>query len=196
MIVFFLFLLSILIYWYLSQSDPKKFFQDIDLAILNGLILASIASIIGLYFQRIWSDDLEKRELKKDLALLQKLAQRIFIRDKSGWNFNNKTSKFYFDGSWINSLYSLFIDDNRQWEKFLLSYKNSFEKNVPNLIKMTSDFLNEMEIALIEAERLDSKLRSEIINPSIAAKKESGYRADRDQADYEAQFDYLVYRAI
>lgn len=197
LIVFLWLIASVFGYTYLTfcvqDGDAKDFFSELSLSFINGLCLAMAVFIFGVFIEEARSRELKKEKSNQKLITLTNLINRTFKRSKSSWNFSNKTPTFYFDNEWINPLYSLLTQNNREWDVFIQEYKKDFDRNA--LIEELNSFIEEAELALINAETLDSTFLAQKVSPSLAANMRSGYVADRNGAKENAEFDYWVTRA-
>jgi len=175
------------------SGNIRDFFSELSLTFINGFVLALAVLLLGIFLEESRVKELKKEKLSGNLSILKNLIKNTFQRGKSDWNFVNRTSTFYFDDDWINPLYDLLTQNNREWEIFLQEYKEHFNDN--NLIEGLDEFIKKMDLALINTEKLDSKLKFQKIGPELSASYQSGYRGDRLQAKRNAEFEFWIFRA-
>lgn len=191
-------LVVIFIYAYFTFCFPdgniKDFFSELSLSFISGLFLALVVFLAGIFLEEKRKKELKKVALAEKLTILENLLKNTFQRGKSNWNFSNRTPTFYFDNDWINPLYDLLTHNNREWEVFIQEYKKSIS-NHNDLIDELNDFIKHMDIALINAEKLDNKLKFVKISPELAASLSSGFRGDRIEAKKSAEFSFWIFRA-
>lgn len=180
----------------LENVELKSSLLPLIIEIIGSFLLALVVFLLGSQIEKNWREKTHKDNLENKLNLLRKQVKRMFKRHESSWNFNNTMPTFYFDKSYINSLYELLTYNNRKWEEILIDYNHSFnKKSKENLVNMLLSFLDKIENALIFAEQVDQYLKSKIIAPKLAAIKESGYSQDVYHGDITEPFNYLIYRA-
>ncbi len=194
-IIFLLVLVGVYAYitFYLFDGEIKTFSSELILLVINGFFLALAVLLLGIFLEESRVKELKKEKLSEKLTILENLIKNTFQRGKSNWNFSNRTPTFYFDDDWINSLYDLLTHNNREWEVFIQEYKKHINDN--NLVDELNAFIREMDLALINTEKLDSKLKFEKIGPELAASFSSGYRGDRLDAKENAEFGFWIFRA-
>src|SRR3989344_1785358 len=102
-----------------SDGNIKDFFSELSLSFINGLFLALVVFLAGIFLEEKRGKELKKVVLVEKLTIFNNLLKNTFQRGKSNWNFSNRTPTFYFDNDWINPLYDLLIQNNREWEVFI-----------------------------------------------------------------------------
>lgn len=184
-------------YAYLSfcfaDGSSKIFFSEIVLSLINGLVLALMVFVAGIFIEEKRRKEIKAQEGDLEIQKLTNILKNVFNRGKSLWNFTNRTPTFYFDDSWINPLYELLTQNKRDWDTFLREYRIDDDKNV--FSQELIEFVDTMELALINAEKLDNSLRKIKLNPGLAASMGSGYPGDRNEAKQDTEFGYWVLRA-
>jgi len=166
----------------------------LSLQFISGFVLALSVVLIGILLQEKRESDVKKSKLIEDSKALENILKNVFKRGASNWNFRNSGPTFYFDIGWINSLYSLLTENSRFWDLHIQEYLKQINSEDKLNLKLAS-FINCMETALIDAEKLDNKLKFSRISPALAASMGSGYSVDRDEAQKRAEFDFWIYRA-
>lgn len=179
--------------FYVVDGSSKTFFSEIVLSLINGFVLALMVFVASILIEEKRRKEIKAQEGDLEILKLTNILKNVFNRGKSLWNFTNRTPTFYFDDSWINPLYDLLTQNKREWDTFLREYRIDDDKNV--LSQELIEFVDIMELALINAENLDNSLRKIKLNPSLAASMESGYSADRNEAKQNSEFGYWVFRA-
>jgi hypothetical protein len=196
--LFFVLLVVVLIYAYFtfcfSIGNTRTFFMEIFLSLINGLFLALVVFVAGMFLEEKRKKELKAENQNERIITLINLLKNVFRRGKSSWNFTNNTQGFYFDNSRINSLYNLLTENKREWDVFLQGYKKDIDDD-NELVESLSGFVKDMEKALINAEELDNKLKSKKLYPALAASMGSGYPVMRDEAKKNTNFAYWIYRA-
>lgn len=178
--------------FYVVDESSKTFFSEIVLSLINGLVLALMVFVAGIFIEEKRRKEIRSQEGDLEILKLTNILKNVFNRSKSLWNFSNRTPTFYFDDSWINPLYDLLTQNKREWDTFLREYivDNHENKLANELVK----FVDLADLALINAEKLDNNLRKIKLNPGLAASMASGFQGDRNEAKQNSEFGYWVYR--
>lgn len=179
--------------FYLPDGNLRRFVSDLSLSFITGFILSLGVSVAGTRLEESRKIESRRAELVEKLDVLKNLLKNLFQRAISGWNFSNRTPTFYFDKCLINSLYSLLIQNNREWDVFLQEYRAVVGDN--ELINKLDSFLVNMDKALINAENLDNKFIFSRLSPSLAASMGNGFPSFRTEAKNNSEFEYWVTRA-
>lgn len=196
LILAFIIIGLIIAYAYLSfcvaDGSSKTFLSEIVLSLINGLVLALMVFVAGIFIEEKRRKEIKAQEGDLEILKLTNILKNVFNRSKSLWNFSNRTPTFYFDDSWINPLYDLLTQNKREWDTFLREYiVDNHENELANeLVK----FVDLADLALINAEKLDNNLRKIKLNPGLAASMASGFQGDRNEAKQNSEFGYWVYR--
>jgi len=185
----------VLVFGYISfcvaDNTVKNFFSELVLSFINGLVLALVVVITGILIEEKYRAEAQQERYQQRITTLKKILKNVFRRAKSRYNFKNHAPNFYFDNSWLNPTYELLINNNREWQTILLEYDRSSDVKFVNELV---DFIELMDLALINTEKIDSKIES-ILNAGLAASMDSSYLGDRINAKESSIFAYWVYRA-
>lgn len=186
-----IFICSVLV---ITNLHAQTIISELSLQFISGFSLASAVLIIDVYLQEKKEKANRKLKLEGNRATLVNILKNVFKRGESHWNFANPGPTFYFDIGWINPLYDLLTQNNRYWDLHIQDYLNEADDG-DKLYKKLYSFINQMEISLIEAEKIDNKLKFSILSPALAASLGSGYPVDREEAQKRAEFEFWIYRA-
>ena len=149
-LVFSIFLL-ILFYAYLSfclsDGSLKTFVSDIVLSLINGLFLALVVLVAGIFIEEKRRREIAIQTGEEEIAKLKNILKNVFNRAKSSLNFLNRTPTFYFDDNWINPMYELLTQNKREWDTFLQEYlrSNPSSKIAEELLNFIRKNLSERE---------------------------------------------------
>lgn len=191
--IFLLILFYAYISFCLSDGSLKTFGSDIVLSLINGLFLALVVLVAGIFIEEKRRKEIAIQTGEEEIAKLKNILKNVFNRAKSSLNFLNRTPTFYFDDNWINPMYELLTQNKREWDTFLQEYYRSNPSS--KIAEELLNFIEGMERALINAEKLDNNLVRIKLNPGLAASMESGFPGDRINAKNETEFAFWVFRA-
>ncbi len=190
-------LILIAVYAYLSfcltDGSLKTFSADIVLSLINGLFLALVVFVAGIFIEEKRRKEIEIQSGNEELSKLRNILLNVLNRGKSSWNFSNRTPTFYFDNTWTMPLYDLLIQNNREWDTFLREYATDNPDS--EIARELISFVDIMEQALINTEKIDNSLRRIKLNPGLAVSMQSGYSGDRIDAKKNTEFTFWVFRA-
>lgn len=195
-IVLLLIFIVIFIYSILWITNPhaQTIISELSLQFISGFWLALAVLVINVYLQEKREKANRRLKFEGNKATLVNILKNVFKRGESHWNFANSGPTFYFDIGWINPLYDLLTQNNRYWDLHIQDYLH--EVNIGDkLYKKLYNFISQMEISLIEAEKIDNKLKFSILSPALAASLGSGYPVDREEAQKRTEFEFWIYRA-
>lgn len=196
-IVLFALFIFLVVYLYANfffcDENLKKIISDLSLSFITGFILALGVYIVSTRLEESRKEEFRKVVLKEKLYILKNILKNVFQRAKTNWNFSNRTPTFYFDNDWINPLYDLLTQNNREWEVFLQEYKKIIGNN--NLVNKLNDFIINMDSSLINAEKLDNNLKFKKLSPELAVSLKSGFPCDRSEAKKNTEFAFWIIRA-
>lgn len=186
--------LFIVAYAYVSLCDfgyTKSFLPELILSLINGLVLALVVFIAGIFIEEKHREETRQEETQSKVISLKKVLKNVFRRAKSRYNFRNQGPSFYFDDSWLNPAYDVLTKNNREWETILTEYKGIVDTEI--VCELTK-FIELMDLALINTEKIDSELES-MLDAGLSASMGSPYSGDRIEAKKGRTFAYWVYRA-
>ena len=187
--------LYILILQWPETNPNKDYLLSLITEIAGSLILAFSVFFLGNKLEEHWRSETHLRELKLQINTLKRQSKRVFQRSSSLWNFINEGPSFYFDSGWINPLYDLLTQNSRRWEQILIDAKDENQLN-EDIITLMLNFIDEVESGLIIAEKIDIHLKVNVLDPTMAAFKESSFQQDVFFADKDEPINYLIHRGI